>query len=202
MTKRFRAAAVGLCALGAVTACSTSEPTRPPADDGVFGQIELTALTGDYAYDGPDSSRSTSFPFPDDIATFRELRLAVSGTWSVGTMEITDRFGFTDTVAFHVRLIVRLATAGASVDYFEAFGTPRQGETGFFLDDTFFACCPQSVLDPELLLEAEISARMSVAYTLPANARVLTAPQGNITEVTVEAVDAARAEWPPGRLFP
>ena len=154
--------------------------------------IDLSDLDGDYAYAGlePGSppSRMMVFTFPPEVVSFGELRMVVSGTWSIGEFETLVEVGgvvHRDTMDFYAGLTLTLSTPAMGEDIFWAKVIPL----GVVMDqwnDDFLICCPDRPIDSSLLVGAEVTAVLAVTSNVDPE-RVITDSQGILTGVRLDA---------------
>lgn len=182
---------MGLLGLMCWTICGCSDSLAPDGNNGVFGQIDLPELTGDYVYSEDEPRQTTSFSFPSNIQRYDELRLVVSGDWTVGLAEteIVEVISYRDTMPFNPGLTMVLTTASGSELTFNATVVPRNGEFKEW-NSTFLACCPERTFDPTLLMGEEISVEFYCRFGNPFWTRIISDSQGTVTEVRLEAVGA------------
>ena len=186
--------------------CSSPESPTTRLEEVYYDSYEfsLPALTGEYAFDGgganPPHGRISTFRLPENMQSFRELRMVVGGTWVRGLLETrtaVDGFVYSDTTTLIVHLALRLRPIEGNEAVFEARVNPggngatepiefvAQGDFGF------------SYWNPEvggLLLADDVVATLTIERTIGINQVVLVPSFGTMVDLRLEFLGVVMLE--------
>ena len=171
---------VSLTALGA-----------PPAHALVV--LDLPELAGDYSHGGDQPSpvpsvRTTSFVFPDSIASIEGLRLKVSGPWFPGQKETCHEVGgvtFCDTLPVGTTLVLELTAESLDECYFQATVPAYNWVNG---NELLVEICSEGSTDIKLLLGSEVNAELHCEFPPETLPDIVEATYGTLLEVKLETV--------------